>query len=198
MVVACSHFLTIFICNSSLMTPLVIHTAHPIFLILLLYLHPALISNLSVEREFSDHYYISFCLSKHLCDYSNVTRKVYLYGKGNFDAIRSDTHDFQSKFFACHLNLELLMITGSFKHALSSSITKHVPTKLVKSSDKRPQRSRSAKAFLQGRPKTSKKFRIFHHFQSLRPYRPIPETIKIQAYKQRTEKKLYLSPIQLP
>jgi len=57
--------------------------------------------------------------------------------------------------------------------------------------------SRSAKAFLQGGPKSSKKFRIFHHFQSLRPYRPIPETIKIQAYKQRTEKKLYLSPIQL-
>jgi len=74
--------------------------------------HPALISNLSVEREFSDHCYISFCLSKHLCDYSNVTRKVYLYGKGNFDAIRSDMYDFQSKFSHLHLNLEPLMITG--------------------------------------------------------------------------------------
>jgi len=30
--------------------------------------------------------------------------------------------------------------------------------------------SRSAKAFLQGGPKSSKKFRIFHHFESLRPY----------------------------
>ena len=36
--------------------------------------------------------------------------------------------------------------------------------------------SRSAKAFLQGGPKTSKKFRIFHHFETLRPY--ISETIK--------------------
>ena len=36
--------------------------------------------------------------------------------------------------------------------------------------------SRSAKAFLQGGPKSSKKFRIFHHFESLRPY--ISETIK--------------------
>ena len=57
------------------------------------------------------------------------------------------------------------------------------------------ERSRSAKAFLQGRPKTSKKFRIFHHFLSLRLY--ILKTIKIEAYKQRSEKKVYLSPIQL-
>ena len=36
--------------------------------------------------------------------------------------------------------------------------------------------SRSAKAFLQGGPKSSKKFRIFHNFETLRPY--ISETIK--------------------
>ena len=36
--------------------------------------------------------------------------------------------------------------------------------------------SRSAKSFLQGAPKSSKKFQIFHHFETLRPY--IPETIK--------------------
>ena len=46
--------------------------------------------------------------------------------------------------------------------------------------------SRSAKAFLQGGSKRSKKFRIFHYF----------ETSKIEAYKQ-PRKKLYLSPIQL-
>jgi len=36
--------------------------------------------------------------------------------------------------------------------------------------------SRSSKAFLRGGPKSSKKFRIFHHFETLRPY--ISETIK--------------------
>ena len=36
--------------------------------------------------------------------------------------------------------------------------------------------SRSAKVFLQGWPKSSKKFRIFHNFETLRPY--ISETIK--------------------
>jgi len=36
--------------------------------------------------------------------------------------------------------------------------------------------SRSAKALLQGGPKNSKKFRIFHHFETLRPY--ISKTIK--------------------
>ena len=36
--------------------------------------------------------------------------------------------------------------------------------------------SRSAKAFLQGGPKSSKIFRIFHHFKNLRPY--ISETIE--------------------
>ena len=55
--------------------------------------------------------------------------------------------------------------------------------------------SRSAKVFLQGGPKSSKKFRIFHHFETLRPLSQ--KLLKIEAYKQRTEKKLYLSPIQL-
>ena len=36
--------------------------------------------------------------------------------------------------------------------------------------------SRSAKAFLQGGSKSLKKFRIIHHFETLRPY--ISETIK--------------------
>ena len=100
--------------------------------------HPALIFNLSVEREFSDHCYISFCLSKHLCDYSNVTRKVYLYGKGNFDAIRSDMYDFQSKVFSSSPESRTVNDNWlSFKDVLSSSISKHL-TKRVKSSDKRP------------------------------------------------------------
>jgi len=36
--------------------------------------------------------------------------------------------------------------------------------------------SRSAKAFLQGGPKSSKKFRIFYHFETLRPH--ISETLR--------------------
>jgi len=36
--------------------------------------------------------------------------------------------------------------------------------------------SRSAKAFLQGGPKSSKKLRFFHHFDNLRPY--ISQTVK--------------------
>ena len=39
--------------------------------------------------------------------------------------------------------------------------------------------SRSAKAFLQAGPKTSKKIRIFHHFETLRPY--ISETILFRS-----------------
>ena len=55
--------------------------------------------------------------------------------------------------------------------------------------------SRSAKAFLQGGPKTSKKIRIFHHFETL--VHISQKLLKIEAYKQRGEKNLYISPIQL-
>ena len=55
--------------------------------------------------------------------------------------------------------------------------------------------SRSAKAFLQGGPKSSKKIRIFHHFETL--VHISQKLLKIEAYKQRSEKKLYLSSIQL-
>ena len=55
--------------------------------------------------------------------------------------------------------------------------------------------SRSANAFLHCGPKSSKRFRFFNHFEILRPY--IEKLLKIEAYKQRREKKLYLSPIQL-
>ena len=52
--------------------------------------------------------------------------------------------------------------------------------------------SRSAKAFLQGGPKTSKKIRIFHHFETLVH---IPQKLlKIDAYKQRG-KKSFISPL---
>ena len=46
---------------------------------------------------------------------------------------------------------------------------------------------RSAKAILQGGPKSSKKFRIFHHFQTLCPY--ISETIKIRGIFSSVRKK---------
>ena len=45
--------------------------------------------------------------------------------------------------------------------------------------------SKSAKAFLQGGPKTSKKFRIFHHFETL--VHISQKLLKIEAYKQRCE-----------
>ena len=41
--------------------------------------------------------------------------------------------------------------------------------------------SRSATAFLQGGPKSSKKFRIFHHLETLRPY--ITETVTNRVSK---------------
>ena len=52
--------------------------------------------------------------------------------------------------------------------------------------------SRSAKAFLQGVPKSSKKFRIFHHFEI---YVHISQKLlKIEAYKLRIEKSI-ISPL---
>jgi len=60
------------------------------------------------------------------------------------DAIRSDMHDFQSKFFAS--SPESRTVTDnwlSLKDALSSSRAKHVPTKLVKSSDKQSRQHHS-------------------------------------------------------
>ena len=52
--------------------------------------------------------------------------------------------------------------------------------------------SRSAKAFLQGGPKTSKKCRIFHHFETL--VHISQKLLKIEAYKQRMEKS-FISPL---
>ena len=52
--------------------------------------------------------------------------------------------------------------------------------------------SRSAKTFLQGGPKSSKKFRIFHHFETL--VHISQKLLKIEAYKQRTEKS-FISPL---
>ena len=52
--------------------------------------------------------------------------------------------------------------------------------------------SRSAKAFLQGGPKTSKKFRIFQHFETL--VHISQKLLKIEAYKQRMEKS-FISPL---
>ena len=50
--------------------------------------------------------------------------------------------------------------------------------------------SRAAKAFLQGGPKTSKKFRIFHHFETL--VHISQKLLKIEAYKHVAKKALSL------
>ena len=52
--------------------------------------------------------------------------------------------------------------------------------------------SRSAKAFLQGEPKTSKKFRFFHHFETL--VHISQKLLKIEAYKRGGEKS-FISPL---
>ena len=52
--------------------------------------------------------------------------------------------------------------------------------------------SRSAKAFLQSGPKTSKKNRIFHHFETL--VHISQKLLKIEAYKQHGEKS-FISPL---
>jgi len=52
--------------------------------------------------------------------------------------------------------------------------------------------SKSAEAFLQGGPKSSNKFRIFHHFETL--VHISQKLLKVEAYKQRAEKNVYLSP----
>ena len=52
--------------------------------------------------------------------------------------------------------------------------------------------SRSAKAFLQGGPKTSKKIRIFHHVETL--VHISQKLLKIEACKQRGEKS-FISPL---
>jgi len=52
--------------------------------------------------------------------------------------------------------------------------------------------SRSAKAFLQGGQKSSKKFRIFHHFEIY--VHVSQKLLKIEAHKQRMEKS-FISPL---
>ena len=54
------------------------------------------------------------------------------------------------------------------------------------------ERQRGPRRFYRVGQKVRKKFQIFHHFETLRPY--ISETIKIEAYKQRTQKS-FISPL---
>ena len=101
--------------------------------------HPALVTDCTVGREFSDHCLLNFCISKRFPSSECRSRKIYLYSKGNYQGIRCDMKQFNNTFFQS--SPERNSVNNNwlqFKSALHSSVARNVPSKLISSRNRRP------------------------------------------------------------
>jgi len=92
--------------------------------------HPGIVSEVSIGREFSDHCMILFNISLAASAHSPPARKIYLY---NYNQMRTDLRSFGTVFFSS-LHENWL----SFKQAVSDSVEKNVPSRLVHGRNRRP------------------------------------------------------------
>ena len=100
---------------------------------------PSMVHNLSVGREISDHCMVSFDLSLQVVLPESTPRKILLYSRGNYNQLRSDMHTFGSSFIASSPDLNTVNDNWlNFKHTITSSVNKNVPSKLVTDFNRRP------------------------------------------------------------
>ena len=94
--------------------------------------HPTMITDFSVGREFSEHCLLSFSISKQAAVPDNLGRRIYLYSKGDYATIRQDMERFANNFLTS--SPESFSTNANwlkFKSALSSSVTRNVPNKIM-------------------------------------------------------------------
>ena len=104
-----------------------------------LFLPPPSVAELQVEREFSDHCFVSFSvsLSKPL-PLSDTSTKVFMYSKGNYDSMRNDITNFDTCFFSTLHNNSVNENWLSFKHTLQQSMARNISTKIVRTCNRKP------------------------------------------------------------
>jgi hypothetical protein len=106
---------------------------------LLISSHPALVSEVVVGNEFSDHCLIKCTVSRQVLSQLNSSRRIFQYDKGNFDQIRSDLKRFSVSFFANDPGSQTVDDNWlKFKHAVTKTVNENVPTRLISSNKRRP------------------------------------------------------------
>jgi len=100
---------------------------------------PSGIVNVTVGHEFSDHCLVYFDITCPLVTSEEPPRKIYMYGRGNYDQFRIDMANFRHRFFALSADREINDNWSQFKDEIHVAIDKNIPSKVVKSRKRRPQ-----------------------------------------------------------
>ena len=94
--------------------------------------HPALIDDLAIGRELSDHCMITFDIALRATLAESMPRKIFLYSKGNYVRLRSDILNFSNSFLASSPDLKSVNDNWlALKSAINASVSKNVPCKLA-------------------------------------------------------------------
>ena len=100
---------------------------------LVLSTYPGTISDVSVDREFSDHCLVSFNILSTTPVYSShPPRKIYLYNKANFHQLKADMCSFQQTFL--NSQPELLSVNRNWtklKESLMAAVDRNVLSKVT-------------------------------------------------------------------
>ena len=102
--------------------------------------HPHLGTDVEVVPDISDHEAIFYCLNlsdKTLSD--EVKHPVYIYHQGDINSLKSDMSNFQTKFLTSDpYSNSVEENWQSFKNAISTAISTHIPQRLSKGTNNLP------------------------------------------------------------
>ena len=101
--------------------------------------HPSQLSTVTVGREFSDHCIISFSINKSVKENLNNSRRIFLLDKGNYNDFRTDMKLFSTRFLSALPELKSINENwDKLKQTIKSLAEKHIPTKFVNASTRKP------------------------------------------------------------
>jgi len=120
---------------------------------------PDLISELTIVPGMSDHEAVFFTLSLLTQTPTRPTRVIYFYSRTNFDAINSELREFRDSFLLNLTDHSLDTNWNKFKNFIKQSISRHIPTKVVKVGQQIPWMNHEIKVRMKKRPKLYDKTR---------------------------------------
>jgi len=86
----------------------------------------------------SDHGTVFVILSLFTQTPTRPTRVIYLYRRANFDAMNSELREFRDSFLFNLSDLLLDVNWSKFKNLIKQSISRYIPTKVVKDGQQIP------------------------------------------------------------
>ena len=140
--------------------------------------HRSLISNLLVGEQISDHSMIGFNVNSNLKVAVKSPRKIYIYSKGNYQAMKEEFNLFSSNYRHNANNASVEENWCAFKSKILMLANKHIPNKVVSDSNRPAWLNRQVKHLMNIRNRLAKKVKHNNSTDAINKLRQARKNVK--------------------